>query len=734
MFWRKWNLITTVVEGIKDTISLCILALNFFLLASFLSYSPHDPSWNVCVQGEPDNLMGSWGACIADMFFQWFGYGAWVWIVVGFGLFCSIALRVPALIWLQVGLAASISVSFVSAFLSKRLEQDWVFCPKGIGAWMKEGRVSLLVTLPFVLYGIWKLGQIALQQAWITQWFSKRKADGQETHYAQNVYTSSASIQDDPAERTDAFNVSSSVPKTSTQIPNTQNTSITAQAAKSSGLKARVRLHDPQTILPPLEFLTQNPHRKLFGQNGGQEEIARLQTVLEEFGVKGVVLHARPGPVVTLYDLEPAAGVKSARIISLSDDIARSMSALSARIALIPGKNLIGIELSNPHRQMVFLHDLLNTPAYSDFDGPLCLALGQDIAGQPVMVDLARMPHLLVAGTTGSGKSVGVNSMILSLLFRLSPKQCKLLLIDPKMLELAIYDGIPHLLSPVITDPKRAISALKWAVQEMEARYRKMSQLGVRNIMGYNQKVQEAKKENQPLSREVQLGFDEKNRPCFQQQVLDSETLPYIVIVVDEMADLMLLAGKELEVLIQRLAQMARAAGIHLIMATQRPSVDVITGTIKANFPTRISFQVTSKIDSRTILGDQGAESLLGQGDMLYMASGGRVMRVHGPFVSDTEIEKVVTFLKSQGEPEYIDMAVHEEEDLFSSPVPTSGQDTMYQQAVTIVMRDRKVSTSYIQRQLQIGYNRAARIVEQMEKEGLISAPNHTGKREILVS
>lgn len=725
MFWRKWNLVTTLVEGIKDTVSLCILVFNFFLLVSFLSYSPHDPSWNVCVQGEPDNLLSSWGACTADLFFQWFGYGAWVWIIVGFGLFCSIALRVPALIWLRFGLVLSISVSFICSFFRSHLETSWGACPQGIGAWIKEGKISVLLLFPFLVYVLWWISVMLLRKGWVTLPFSRFRSDVQDhmlTREEQDIHVR----HHDTVRRSAPSNVHNNVAPP-------QSTSGSSKTSKAPMVKSRVHLHDPQTILPPLEFLTQNPHRKLFDQGGGQEEIARLQTVLEEFGVKGVVLHARPGPVVTLYDLEPAAGVKSSRIISLSDDIARSMSALSARVALIPGKNLIGIELSNPHRQTVFLHDLLNTSAYSDFDGPLCLALGQDISGQPVMVDLARMPHLLVAGTTGSGKSVGINSMILSLLFRLSPKQCKLLLIDPKMLELAMYDEIPHLLAPVITDPKKAISALRWAVQEMECRYRKMSQLGVRNILSYNQKVQEAKKDNQPLSREVQLGFDEKNRPCFQNQVLDSEALPYIVIVVDEMADLMLLAGKELEILIQRLAQMARAAGIHLIMATQRPSVDVITGTIKANFPTRISFQVTSKIDSRTILGDQGAETLLGQGDMLYMASGGRVMRVHGPFVSDTEIEKVVTFLKSKGEPEYVDMAVSEE-DTLSYNTPVSSQDTLYQQAVTIIMRDRKVSTSYIQRQLQIGYNRAARIVEQMEKEGLISTPNHTGKREILMS
>ena len=407
------------------------------------------------------------------------------------------------------------------------------------------------------------------------------------------------------------------------------------------------------------------------------------------------------------------------------------MSTISARISVIPGKNLLGIELSNTVRHPVYLRELLSCTEYNQFEGALALVLGKDIGGQPVVVDLTKMPHLLVAGTTGSGKSVGINSMILSLLYRLSPDQCKLLMIDPKMLELSVYEGIPHLLTPVVTDPKKAIAALKWTVQEMENRYRKMSQMGVRNISGYNERIARSKLGNEPLERKVQLGFGEDDRPFFENQVLDSEEMPYIVVIVDEMADLMLVAGKELEVLIQRLAQMARAAGIHLIMATQRPSVDVITGTIKANFPARISFQVTSKIDSRTILGEQGAEHLLGQGDMLFMSSGGgRITRVHGPYVSEHEIEKVVAFLIESREPAYVDMSLKEEESATS--LPQESGDPLYQQALAIVQRDKKVSTSYIQRQLQIGYNRAARIVEQMEQEGLISPPNHAGKRQVL--
>ena len=465
------------------------------------------------------------------------------------------------------------------------------------------------------------------------------------------------------------------------------------------------------------------------------EEFAfHLKTVLEEFGVRGEVVTVRPGPVVTMYEFKPAAGIKTSRVIGLADDIARSMSALSARIAVIPGRNVIGIELPNATRETVYLRELLQTDAYDKTTTHLALILGKDIGGQPVIADLTRMPHLLVAGTTGSGKSVAVNTMILSLLFRLSPDQCKFIMIDPKMLELSVYDGIPHLLSPVVTDPKKAIVALKWAVREMENRYRAMSKLGVRNIDGYNVRVKEARQTGEMLVRRVQTGFDpDSGKPIFENQPLDLETLPYIVVVVDEMADLMMVAGKEIEAAVQRLAQMARAAGIHLIMATQRPSVDVITGTIKANFPTRISFQVTSKIDSRTILGEQGAEQLLGQGDMLYMAGGGRITRVHGPFVKDEEVERIVAFLKSQAEPVYIE-SVTDDEGEFINFDEDGGRpvDTLYTQAVDLVVREGKASTSFIQRHLQIGYNKAAGIIEQMEKNGVVSQANHVGKREVL--
>ncbi|UYN99023.1 MAG: DNA translocase FtsK [Devosia sp.] len=473
------------------------------------------------------------------------------------------------------------------------------------------------------------------------------------------------------------------------------------------------------------------------------EEMARrLEEVLGDFGVKGDIINVRPGPVVTLFELEPAPGIKSSRVISLADDIARSMSAISARVAVVPGRNAIGIELPNHNRETVFFREMLASSDFEKMKGKLPICLGKTIGGEPVIADLARMPHLLIAGTTGSGKSVGINTFILSLLYQMTPEQCRMIMIDPKMLELSIYDGIPHLLTPVVTDPHKAVVALKWAVREMEDRYRKMSKIGVRNIDGFNQRVTEAKKDGKSITRTVQTGFDrETGEAIFESEEFDLEPLPYIVIIVDEMADLMMVAGKDIEGAIQRLAQMARAAGIHMVTATQRPSVDVITGTIKANFPTRISFMVTSKIDSRTILGEQGAEQLLGNGDMLYMASGGRTKRLHGAFVADSEVEAVVNHLKSQGTPDYLDNITEEDEeggefggDEAGSYGSGSGSgDELYDKAVHIVLTDKKASTSYVQRRLGIGYNKAATLIERMEQEGVISPANHAGKREILV-
>ena len=538
-----------------------------------------------------------------------------------------------------------------------------------------------------------------------------------------------------------------SAPAVSVGAPPIVLSPVAPRSANRSAVEPRFAPSRRDWVMPSIGMLTEP--KKSVGTRVSQDALEQnarlLEGVLDDFGVKGEIVNVRPGPVVALYELEPAPGIKSSRVIGLADDIARSMSAVSARVAVVQGRNAIGIELPNQRRETVYLRELLASEDFSKSNHRLPIALGKTIGGEPVIVDLARMPHLLVAGTTGSGKSVAINTMILSLLYRMKPERCRLIMVDPKMLELSAYDGIPHLLTPVVTDSKKAVIALKWAVREMEDRYKKMSKVGVRNIDGFNARVAEAVATGEPLTRTVQTGFDrETGEAIYESEEIPLDELPYIVVVVDEMADLMMVAGKDIEGAIQRLAQMARAAGIHLIMATQRPSVDVITGTIKANFPTRISFQVTSKIDSRTILGEQGAEQLLGQGDMLYMAGGGRISRVHGPFVSETEVEKVVAHLKRQGAPEYLHAITEEDElgggdDDEEGPLPSPGSmdaeesADYYDRAVNIVLRDRKVSTSYIQRRLSVGYNKAASLVERMEKEGVVSAPNHSGKREILI-
>ncbi|MCZ2328777.1 FtsK/SpoIIIE family DNA translocase [Bartonella sp. F02] len=511
-----------------------------------------------------------------------------------------------------------------------------------------------------------------------------------------------------------------------------------ASVPKNRGFESLSSLSNGEFTLPLLDYLSVPPpiikDAKL-SPNVLKANSHELENILLDFGVKGKIINVRPGPVVTLYEFEPAAGIKSSRVIGLADDIARSMRAISARVAVVPGRNVIGIELPNATREMVYLREILQAQEFFDNKAKLGLALGKTIGGETVIADLAKMPHLLVAGTTGSGKSVAINTMILSLLYRMTPEQCRLIMVDPKMLELSIYDGIPHLLTPVVTDPKKAVIALKWAVREMEERYSKMSKMGVRNIDGFNARLKDAQKQGKAMERTVQVGFDHKTgEPLYETETLDLNPMPYIVVIIDEMADLMMVAGKDIEGAVQRLAQMARAAGIHVIMATQRPSVDVITGTIKANFPTRISFSVSSKIDSRTILGEQGAEQLLGQGDMLFMMSGGRVQRVHGPFVADDEVEQVVAHLKAQALPDYLENITQEtEEHGIDVSLTSSSADDPYSQAVAIVLRDRKASTSYIQRRLGIGYNRAATLIERMEEEGIISPANHAGRREILV-
>ena len=560
------------------------------------------------------------------------------------------------------------------------------------------------------------------------------EATEEEAADDENPFTPDALDADQPAQSASAVTPAVKI------VPRKSAAAQGKRAAKAG--QRELDLGVGEYLLPPLDLLSlpSRVQTETKIDEAALEQNARLlETVLDDFGVKGQIVKVRPGPVVTLYELEPAPGTKASRVIGLADDIARSMSAVSARVATVPGRNVIGIELPNAKRETVFLRELLSTKHYEDSRLGLPLALGKDIGGDPVIADLARMPHLLIGGTTGSGKSVAVNTMILSLLYRLAPDRCRFIMIDPKMLELSVYQDIPHLLTPVVTEPRKAIVALKWVVREMEDRYRAMSAQGVRNIAGYNDKLAEARKKGVPLMRKIQTGIDpETRRPIFEEEEIDTNPLPFIVVIIDEMADLMLVAGKEIEAAVQRLAQMARAAGIHVIMATQRPSVDVITGTIKANFPTRISFQVTSKIDSRTILGEQGGEQLLGQGDMLYMAGGGKIARVHGPFVSDSEVEEVVRHLRAQGAPAYIESVTDDPEgEEGAGGMPGEGgeegeSDQLYDQAIALVARERKCSTSFIQRYLQIGYNRAARIVERMEKEGVVTPANHVGKREVL--
>jgi len=488
--------------------------------------------------------------------------------------------------------------------------------------------------------------------------------------------------------------------------------------------------------LPSLDLLNEIPderNKKRISEKQIEQNKDLLEKTLTDFGINGKIISVNPGPFVTLYELEPAPGVKSSRVISLADDISRSMSSTSARIAVIPGKNSIGIELPNDDKETVYLREILESDAFENKEGGIALSLGKNIGGDPIITDLSRMPHLMIAGTTGSGKSVGINGMILSILYKFKPEDCRLIMVDPKMIELSVYDGIPHLLTPVITNPKKAVVGLKWVVREMDDRYNRMSKLSVRTMDAFNKKAEEYKRKGKKFKRKIHTGYDnETGQPMYSEEEIEPKKMPFIVVVIDEMADLMLVARNDIEHLVQSLAQKARAAGIHLIMATQRPSVDVVTGTIKANFPTRIAFQVASKIDSRTILNEMGAEQLLGRGDMLYMSDGGKVVRVHGPFVSDNEVEDVVRFIKNQESPEYIESLTKEEGEINSSIQQNDSNDELFNQAVEVIMKDKRVSTSYIQRKLQIGYNRAARIIEEMEDQGIISEPNNQGKREIL--
>ncbi|MGB7040493.1 MAG: DNA translocase FtsK 4TM domain-containing protein [Xanthobacteraceae bacterium] len=779
---------------LRELVGIALISLAMMAGLSLASWSVQDPSLSHATDAPVHNLLGVPGAIAADLMMQLLGLGSvalllpvavWGYRLLGHRRLCHERLRV--LVWM---LGAVLSAAFVSCL--PRTAQ-WPL-PSGLGGVVGDA----MLRLPLVLFHIQLVGTTRLVFALGLGFAAlvafgtaagmifggeaedyddyeeedEDEADGDEDRAAgDSAWISLGFIEhhllsfrawlgrlflrrermplasrDNPAiprRRVEPrFEGSARSAADDTEDDGEEDYEESAPRARKPRAAKPVRRSSSGFQVPSLNLLAapRASERSTLSSDEIQENATRLEVVLGDFGVRGEIINARPGPVVTLYELEPAPGIKSSRVISLADDIARSMSALSARVAVVSGRNAIGIELPNPVREKVYLRELLASRDYVETGFRLPLCLGKAIGGEAVMVDLARMPHLLIAGTTGSGKSVAINTMILSLLYRLHPDQCRLIMVDPKMLELSVYDGIPHLLTPVVTDPKKAVVALKWAVREMEERYKKMSKLGVRNIDGYNARVAEANKKGEKLNRTVHTGYNrDTGQAIYENEELDLEPLPYIVVIVDEMADLMMVAGKDIEGAVQRLAQMARAAGLHVVLATQRPSVDVITGTIKANFPTRISFQVTSKIDSRTILGEQGAEQLLGQGDMLYMAGGGRISRVHGPFVSDEEVEKVVRHLKSQGQPEYLEAVTAEEptdEDgnpVFDATAMGGEGGDLYSQAVAIVTRDRKASTSYIQRRLQIGYNRAASLMERMEQEGVVGQPNHAGKRQILV-
>jgi len=772
--------------------------LGLAILVALVTYDPRDPSLNTATVRRPSNLAGPPGAIVADLLLQGFGLAgilpalallAWAWRVGSLRGLGHFAGRLAALLAAMPLLAAAFatipsgagsawpSLAGFGGAIGRVLSASTLTVGNDIAGMvgMFGGGLlvlALAVTFTGLALGLsareWRFAGRTVGLAGRASWRGGRRAMSAGVSAGVSGVGSASSWitaltdrqrgmrpDDEPAPwdpQPDPVPESRPTPRTIAADPREPEAPAvsgkprvhaTAPRTKPAREQLPLDLKEPGWRFPDLDLLKRPPIPVNSGPNEEalQANARLLETVLDDYGVKGAIVEIRPGPVVTLYELEPAPGIRSARVIGLADDVARSLSVTAVRIATVPGRNVIGIEVPNARRETVFLQEILASDELRKSSGKLILALGKDIGGTTVVADLARMPHLMIAGTTGSGKSVGVNAMILSLLYRLSPDQCRLILIDPKMLELSIYEGIPHLMAPVVTEPAKAVTALKWVVREMERRYRAMSQLGVRNVAGYNDRVAEARAKGEVVTRRAQTGYDpDTGRPTFEDQPLALETLPFIVVVVDEMADLMMVAGKEIEAAVQRLAQMARAAGIHVIMATQRPSVDVITGTIKANFPTRISFQVISKFDSRTILGEQGAEQLLGQGDMLFMQGGGRIQRVHGPFVTDEEVERVVAFLREQGEPAYVDdvtEAVETDSDSGSGSgsitEASEGEKTLFDQAVDVVAREGKVSTSFIQRHLGIGYNKAAKLVERMEKEGIITQANHVGKRDILV-
>jgi S-DNA-T family DNA segregation ATPase FtsK/SpoIIIE len=758
------GIVGVVRSVLAKSTKILVACTGVLLLFSLLTYHVGDPSWNRVGTEPVRNAFGLFGASIADGLLQTVGWMSavlvaalfsWTWRLMQNDAPLRLGWRMVALLLMLV--AGSTALALIAA----STEASWLQHSSGaigvviafkllalIGFWGVLGISSLLFIALFPLaMGLksdeWVAMSMVAKRVWVMlvgyvhtliELLRRPREEVEEEETDEEIVD-----EDDAAEADeDGEDLSDLPPLTAPKKRIEAKKPSKAKAQPSLDLGARTGDY----TMPSITML-QKPSTKGAPKQQSEaalEQNARLlESVLKDFGVIGEIIRVRPGPVVTLYEFEPAPGIKSSRVIGLADDIARSMSAISARISVIVGQNALGIELPNVHRETVYLRDLCEDESYANTQAKLPLLLGKDISGEPIIADLAKMPHVLVAGTTGSGKSVAINTMIMSLIYHLTPEQCKFIMIDPKMLELSVYDGIPHLLSPVVTEPGKAVVALKWTVKEMEQRYRLMSNLGVRNIENYNKRLEEARKNGEELTRTVQTGFDpETGKPIMEKLPMDMTPLPFIVVIVDEMADLMIVAGKDIEGSIQRLAQMARAAGIHIIMATQRPSVDVITGVIKANFPTRISFQVTSKIDSRTILGEMGAEQLLGQGDMLYMAGGGRITRVHGPFITDKEVENIVAYLRTQGEPQY-DAAVTYDEEADEGGEAAFDEDEsdaereLYKQAVEIVVREGKASTSYVQRRLKIGYNRAARIIDRMESEGIVGQANHVGKREVLI-
>lgn len=714
--------------------SFILLTLGVLISLSLLSYSEFDNSLNVASDLPPQNYLGYWGGCFSDLMYQYIGYSIWIvpfsCFVLALNLICKQDIKNTKLRILS-SILSSVLIGFLLYHIFSVNDYGFYrYLDKEFYKFDYEYRVviNILILLSAFYIVFYSLGtKLNIYINCFKNIFSFFKALVVVSF--QFFIRKNSDIPNDKKAIKSFSKAKKSVFKTK---------SYESDSDESSSLS---RTHDTDFNLPPVDLLIEKESNNIVHESASELEARaeELLKVLKDFGIKGNIIEINQGPVVTMFEFEPAAGTKSSRVISLSDDIARTMCTVSARIAVIPGRNVLGVELPNKDREFFRLRELLESNTYNDKKINLPIVLGKDLAGKPSVVDLAKMPHLLVAGTTGSGKSVAINAMIISLLYRHTPKTCRFIMIDPKMLELSVYDNIPHLLTPVVTDPGKAVVALKWAVKEMENRYRLMSNLGVRNIYGYNERILKSIKSGEEITRKVQTGFEpDTGKPIYENIPVEMEELPFIVIIVDEMADLMLVAGKDIESSIQRLAQMARAAGIHLIMATQRPSVDVITGVIKANFPSRISFKVTSKIDSRTILGEQGSEQLLGMGDMLYMGQSAGIKRVHGPFVDDSEVEQISSFLKMQAVPEYVTSVTISDDDESSIDnaqidLDDNSDDGLYKKALAIVRRDKKASTSYVQRQLRIGYNRAAIIIERMEEEGIVSEPGHNGKREILI-